>query len=150
MATDDVFRAQLDQMIDLRHPLAILASRMPWLDIEAALAPAFAQRDRTGRVVEGADMFGPTMTVASAGVSNAGRPRLPIRLMVALLYLKHAYNECDESLVERWAQDRGKTKSLAPKQRASVLWAALPAAGGLPTRKPQWNAPAQALAAALG
>jgi hypothetical protein len=25
--------------------------------------------------------------------------------MVALLYLKHAYNESDESLVERWAQD---------------------------------------------
>lgn len=105
MATDDFFRARLDQMIDLRHPLAVLASRMPWSDIEAALAPAFAHRDRTGRVVEGADMFGPTMTVAGAGVSNAGRPRLPIRLMVALLYLKHAYNESDESLVERWAQD---------------------------------------------
>jgi IS5 family transposase len=25
--------------------------------------------------------------------------------MVALLYLKHAYNESDESLVERWSQD---------------------------------------------
>lgn len=30
MATDDFFRARLDQMIDLRHPLAVLASRMPW------------------------------------------------------------------------------------------------------------------------
>ena len=78
---------------------------MPWADIEASLAPAFAHRDRKGRVVEGADMFGPTVAVAGAGVSNAGRPRLPIRLMVALLYLKHAYNESDESLVERWAQD---------------------------------------------
>jgi IS5 family transposase len=92
-------------MIDLRHPLAVLAARMPWADIEASLAPAFAHRDRKGRVVEGADMFGPTVAVAGAGVSNAGRPRLPIRLMVALLYLKHAYNESDESLVERWAQD---------------------------------------------
>jgi IS5 family transposase len=105
MATDDFFRARLDQMIDLRHPLAVLAARMPWADIEASLAPAFAHRDRKGRVVEGADMFGPTVAVAGAGVSNAGRPRLPIRLMVALLYLKHAYNESDESLVERWAQD---------------------------------------------
>jgi IS5 family transposase len=43
--------------------------------------------------------------VSGAGVSNAGRPRLPIRLMVELLYLKHAYNESDEALVERWAQD---------------------------------------------
>ena len=27
-ATEDFFRARLDQMIDLRHPLALLASRM--------------------------------------------------------------------------------------------------------------------------
>jgi IS5 family transposase len=105
MATDDFFRARLDQMIDLRHPLSVLAARMPWTDIEAALAPVLAHRDRKGRMVEGADMFGPTVAVAGAGISNAGRPRLPIRLMVALLYLKHAYNESDESLVERWAQD---------------------------------------------
>jgi hypothetical protein len=48
MATDDFFRARLDQMIDLRHPLAV-STRMPWSDIEAALAPAFAHRDRKGR-----------------------------------------------------------------------------------------------------
>jgi len=105
MATDDFFRSRLDQMIDLRHPLAVLASRMPWSQIEASLAPVFAHRDRKGRLSEGADMFGPTLAVAGAGISNAGRPRLPIRLMVALLYLKHAYNESDDSLVERWAQD---------------------------------------------
>ena len=105
MATDDFFRSRLDQMIDLRHPLAVLASRMPWSQIEASLGPVFAHRDRKGRLSEGADMFGPTLAVAGAGISNAGRPRLPIRLMVALLYLKHAYNESDNSLVERWAQD---------------------------------------------
>ena len=27
MSTPDFFRARLDQMIDLRHPLAVLASR---------------------------------------------------------------------------------------------------------------------------
>jgi IS5 family transposase len=86
MATDDFFRARLDGMVDLRHPLAVLASRMPWSQIEAALAPAFAHKDRKGRAVEGADMFGPTLSVAGAGVSAAGRPRLPIRLMVSLLY----------------------------------------------------------------
>jgi IS5 family transposase len=78
---------------------------MPWAEIEASLAPVFAHRDRKGRLIEGADLFGPSLAVAGAGVSDAGRPRLPIRLMVALLYLKHAYNESDESLVERWAQD---------------------------------------------
>ena len=34
--------------------------------------------------------------LAGAGASAAGRSRLPIRLMVGLLYLKHAYNESDE------------------------------------------------------
>jgi IS5 family transposase len=105
MATDDFFRARLDGMVDLRHPLAVLASRMPWSQIEAALAPAFAHKDRKGRAVEGADMFGPTVSVAGAGVSAAGRPRLPIRLMVSLLYLKHAFNESDESVVERWSEN---------------------------------------------
>jgi hypothetical protein len=28
--TDDFFRNRLDQMIDLRHPIAVLANRMPW------------------------------------------------------------------------------------------------------------------------
>ena len=105
MATDDFFRARLDQMIDLRHALAVLATPMPWAQIEASLAPVFAHRDRKGRPVEGSDLFGPSLAVAGAGVSNAGRPRLPIRLMVALLYLKHAYNESDESVVVRWSQD---------------------------------------------
>ncbi len=49
MATDDFFRARLDGMVDLRHPLAVLASRMPWPQIEAALAPALAHKDSEGR-----------------------------------------------------------------------------------------------------
>jgi transposase, IS5 family len=105
MATDDFFRARLDSMIDLRHPLAVLATRMPWADIEASLAPAFAHKDRSGKVVEGADMFGPTAELVGAGVSARGRRRLPIRLMVSLLYLKHAFNLSDEELVERWAEN---------------------------------------------
>ncbi len=34
MTNPDFFRARLDAMIDLRHPLAVLASRMPWVEIE--------------------------------------------------------------------------------------------------------------------
>ena len=105
MSTTDFFRARLDAMIDLRHPLAVLATRMPWAQIEASLAPVFAHKDRAGRRLEGMDLFGPTVALAGAGVSPAGRPRLPIRLMVALLYLKHAYNLSDDSVIERWAQD---------------------------------------------
>lgn len=35
--TADFFRARLDQMIDLKHPLAVLAQRMPWAQIETAM-----------------------------------------------------------------------------------------------------------------
>ena len=105
MATDDFFRARLDQMIDLSHPLAVLAHRMPWSQIEAALAPYFARAPRAGRSQQVQDWFGTTVQVAGGGVSAAGRPRLPIRLMAALLYLKHAFNLSDEELVQRWSEN---------------------------------------------
>ena len=105
MATDDFFRARLDQMIDLRHPLAVLATRMPWSQIEAALAPSFARQNRAGQMKSGYDLFGTTQAISGAGVSAAGRPRLPIRLMAALLYLKHAFNLSDEELVARWSEN---------------------------------------------
>ena len=41
---DDFFRNRLDQMIDLRHPLAVLANRMPWQEIEASLAQRWARQ----------------------------------------------------------------------------------------------------------
>lgn len=105
MATDDFFRSRLDQMIDLRHPLAVLAQRMPWQRIEAALAPALAHKNRAGTLVGDVDLFGPSAQLVGAGVSAAGRPRLSIRLMASLLYLKHAFNLSDEELVERWAEN---------------------------------------------
>ena len=105
MSTEDFFRTRLDSMIDMRHPLAVLATRMPWDVIEGALSPVLAHKNRTGRTVEGADLFGPTVGVTGGGVSLAGRPRLAVRLMVSLLYLKHAFNESDESLCERWSEN---------------------------------------------
>jgi IS5 family transposase len=105
MATDDFFRARLDGMVDPRHPLVVLATRLPWAQIEANLAPLFAHKDRAGRLSPDADLFGPTLVLAGAGVSYAGRPRLPVRLMVALLYLKHSFNLSDEELVERWSEN---------------------------------------------
>lgn len=102
--TDDFFRNRLDQMIDLRHPLAVLANRMPWQEIEASLAKRWARQVKTGKKIEGLDLFGPISVVAGGGFSNAGRPRLPTRLMVALTYLKHAFNESDEDVIQRWGE----------------------------------------------
>jgi IS5 family transposase len=105
MATDDFFRARLDQMIDLRHPLAALSNRIPWQQIETVLAPAFERPARPGQSLEGVDLFGPSLQIAGTGISPAGRPRLSLRLMASLLYLKHAFNLSDEELVERWAEN---------------------------------------------
>ncbi|RBA58475.1 transposase, partial [Xanthomonas oryzae] len=101
----DFFRQPLAEMIDPRHPLAVLARRLPWAQIEAVLAPHFARKVRAGRAVAQHDLFGPSVQVAGAGIAAAGRPRLPIRLMASLLDLKHAYKLSDEELVERWAEN---------------------------------------------
>jgi IS5 family transposase len=110
METTVFSRARLDAMIDLRHPLAVLATRMPWFQIESNLALVFGHRDRAGRVLEGSDLYGPTMTVASAGISPAGRPRLPIPLMVAL-------HRGVDHLVPAQIIHRGRFKTLSAQQR---------------------------------
>ena len=61
-------------MIDLRLPLAVLASRMPWQEIEASLAHNFARKVKAGKPVDDIGLFGPTVQVVGGGISNAGRP----------------------------------------------------------------------------
>ncbi len=75
----DLFRSQLDQILNRRHPLCRLADSIDW-----------SLFDRE---------FG------SLYVENFGRPGLPIRLLVGLHYLKHAYNVSDEAVVERFLEN---------------------------------------------
>jgi IS5 family transposase len=100
----DMFRMRLDHMVQPNHPLVVLASRMPWDEIEWKLNQLFQRKPRVVRELELEDMFGKHKVIMGGGVSPAGRKRLPFRLMVSLLYLKHAYNESDESVVERWSE----------------------------------------------
>ncbi|WJJ94250.1 transposase [Neopusillimonas aromaticivorans] len=102
-ATDDFFRSRIDQMIDLRHPLAVLSSRMPWQELEARVAHLFVRKAHTGVAMPDLDLFGEKPQRQSSR-SNAGRPRVPLRIMISLLYLKHAFNESDEGVVERWGE----------------------------------------------
>ena len=102
-ATEDFFRLRLDHMIDLRHALAVLSSRMPWQQIEASVAHLFSGQVRAGKKLSGIDLFGEQIQMAAVK-SNAGRPRVPLRTMIALLYLKHAFNESDEGVVQRWSE----------------------------------------------
>jgi transposase, IS5 family len=88
MATDDLFPARLDSMIDMRHPLAVLATRMPCVATETALAPASAHKSRVGKVIADQALFGTSAQLVGARIRLRGRrQRLPIRLMVPLLYL---------------------------------------------------------------
>jgi IS5 family transposase len=87
-------------MVDPRHPLVVLAGRIPWDELEARVEPLIIRNLRSARSVPQDDLFGSSLQVA--GVRGGGRPRLPTRLMLSLLYLKHAFNESDESLCARW------------------------------------------------
>ena len=85
----DFFRSRIDAMINLNDPLAVLATRLPWSQIEAAVAAKFEHQNRVGQVLQYEDMFGTTLAVIGGGRCNAGRPKLAIRLMASLLYLKN-------------------------------------------------------------
>jgi len=101
----DFFRSRIDAMINLSDPLAVLSTRLPWSQIETATAAKFEHQNRSGQILKSEDMFGTSEVVVGGGRSNAGRPKLPIRLMVSLLYLKNSFNLSDEELVVRWSEN---------------------------------------------
>jgi IS5 family transposase len=70
----DLFRSRLDQILDHKHPLFVLSDQIDWTVFENKFGKLYADR---------------------------GRPALPTRLMVGLHYLKHAFDESDESVVAR-------------------------------------------------
>ena len=105
MSPPDFFRSRLDAMIDLKHPLAVLATRLPSGTIETALTAYFDPQARPVKAVQVTDLLGERVVDFGGGVSAAGRPRLAIRLMASLLYLKHRFNLSDEELVERWSEN---------------------------------------------
>jgi IS5 family transposase len=76
---------------------------MPWQQIEASVSHLFMRKARASVAMPDLDLFGEA-PVVTGRVSNAGRPRVPLRVMIALLYLKHAFNESDEGVVDRWAE----------------------------------------------
>src|ERR1700731_1992663 len=74
----DLFRARLDQIINLRHELAQLAGQIDWDFIDGEIAPLY---------------------------SDKGRPGIPTRFAIGLLLLKHIYGLSDEAVCERWVYD---------------------------------------------
>jgi len=75
----DLFRSRLDQILNRQHPLFKLADSIDWSVFEREFGSLY--------------------------VENVGRPGLPIRLMVALHYLKHAFNVSDENVVVQFIEN---------------------------------------------
>ena len=74
----DLFRARLDQIINMKHEMVQLAHTIAWSWLDDEVAPLF---------------------------SDKGRPGLPTRFAIGLLLLKHIYRLSDEEVCDRWIHD---------------------------------------------
>ena len=104
-STSDFFRSRIDAMVDQKHPLFILASQLPWASLESTLRAAKPTAEKSPTTELRDDLFGSSEQTKRQGNANAGRPALSVRLLAGLLYLKHAYNESDESVCAKWAEN---------------------------------------------
>src|SRR5690349_5260732 len=76
--SDDLFRATLDQIINMKHELVQLAGKVDWDWIDGEIAPLYSEN---------------------------GRPGIATRFVIGLLLLKHIYGLSDEGVCERWVHD---------------------------------------------
>jgi transposase, IS5 family len=75
----DLFKARLDQIVDLGHPLAKLAATIDWRFLEERFGAVYSDKP--------------------------GQPPLPTRLMAGLSILKHTHNLSDGDLCARWVEN---------------------------------------------
>jgi transposase, IS5 family len=68
----------LEVLLDRTHPLVKLSDGIDWSQFTQAFGPLYAEE---------------------------GRPGVPVRVMVGLHYLKHLFNESDESVVLKWVEN---------------------------------------------
>jgi IS5 family transposase len=73
-----LFSFPLEKILDPDHPLVILSSKIDWSQFDDLVDECYTEE---------------------------GRPGCSTRLMIGLLYLKHAFNESDESIVARWVEN---------------------------------------------
>ena len=78
-AAFELFQAHFSQILNREHPLVRLADKIDWSRFDAAFADSYC--------------------------AELGAPGKAIRLMVGLHYLKFAFDESDESVVERWIEN---------------------------------------------
>ena len=75
----DLLLPRLDRIINMKHPLVLLADKVDWQFLDRRFA-----------------------SMCSDG---PGQPGLPTRLVAGLFILKHVENLSDEMLCERWVEN---------------------------------------------
>jgi IS5 family transposase len=75
----ELFQANFDQILNLNHEICQLANTINWTRFDTQFDNCYSE--------------------------DMGRPGNAIRLMVGLHYLKHTFNESDESVVARWVEN---------------------------------------------
>jgi len=74
----DLFRARLDQIINMKHELVQLAGKLDWEWLDGEIAPLYSDKGRAG---------------------------IKTRFVIGLLLLKHIFALSDEEVCERWVYD---------------------------------------------
>src|SRR3989338_5490362 len=74
----DLFKVELNRIINFEHPVAKLAKQMDWKVFDQEFETHF---------------------------TDEGRPAIATRLMVSLHYLKYAHNLSDEETATRWVEN---------------------------------------------
>ena len=75
----DLFKARLDQIVNMARPLAKLAAKIDWRFLEERFGAVYSDKP--------------------------GQPPLPTRLMAGLSILKHMHDLSDEELCARWIEN---------------------------------------------
>ena len=75
----ELFRERLDNILDRKHELFRLSGLIDWEFFESEFASFYK--------------------------GNCGQPGAPIRLMVGLSYLQHAFCLSDKAVVSKWVEN---------------------------------------------
>jgi IS5 family transposase len=75
----NIFKIPLKEFINLNHELCLLSKKIDWDKVEEDFIQYYC--------------------------ADNGRPSIPIRKIVGVILLKRVFNQSDESVVERWAEN---------------------------------------------
>jgi IS5 family transposase len=76
---NELFKVELNSIINLSHPMAKLANSIDWQRLDDEFSPFFEER--------------------------SGRPAISTRLMISLHYLKYTFDLSDDDVLDGWVEN---------------------------------------------